>query len=299
MAVILRAIGAWLAKNSLDELIENTSGPDITAATSRPGILRFIEKKDELDSQRTMWGLLYTYNEIFREANVLLYFKRIAGVIAMGGVIANHGGYPNLHKFWEMIAGKKIFSSELKESHPDVHPEVRALLKTQMILLIEYVGFKRETALEMLEKHWQKELRIQTNYYYGHYWETPCCFLYPRKFSFHMWNRYGRIWDGAEDKWYARIRQIYKEEIFDKAEHKALDPSHRELALWDPPDDYEAARIDADGDWFNEDAERSAQELWKILTSYTFEWPGWVEAREYCNLNWRDLGIKIPLIPKR
>lgn len=299
MSFILRTIGVWLANNSLDELIENTSGPDITATTSRPGILHFIEKKDELNSQRMMWGLLYTYNEIFKEANVLLYFKRIAGIIVMGGVIANHGSYPNLHKFWEMIVGKKIFSSELKESHPDVHPEVRALLRTQMILLIEYVGFKRETALKMLEKHWQKELRMERNYYYGHYWETPCCFLVPRNLSFHMLKRYGRIWDGAEDKWYARIRQIYKEEIFDKAEHKAaLDPSHRELIFWDPPNDYKEETIDANGDWFNEDAERSAHELWKIL-AYTSEWPSWVEVGKYCNLDMQDLGIKIPLIHKR
>lgn len=295
---ILRAIGLWLADHTLDELIENTSGPDITAETSRMGILHFIEKKDKTDSERMMWGLLHTYNEIFKEANVLLYFKRISGVIAMGGVIKNHGGFPNLHKFWEMIVGKKIFSSVLRKSRPEVHPEGRALLKTQMILLIEYVGFTRKEALDMIEENWHEELGMERNYHYGHYWETPCCVLVPRKVSLGMFCRYGRIWDAAEDKWYSGVRQIYKEEIFDKAMNKALDPTPKGLKFWDPPTEYEPVRIDVNGDWFNEDAERSAQELWKILAS-TNEWPGWDEARKYCNLELRDLSIKIPLIPKK
>lgn len=296
-STILREIGLWLADHTLDELIEKTSGPNITAEASRLGILDFIKKKDKDDSESMMWGLLDTYNKIFIEASVLLYFKRISGVIFMGGFIKNHGGFPNLHKFWEMIVGKKIFSSELRKSPPEVHPEVRALLKTQMILLIEYVGSTRKEALDIIEKHWRKELRMERNYYYGYYWETPCCVLMPRKLSLTLLYRNGRIWDAAEEKWYAGTRKIYEEEIFGKAENKALDPTLKGLQLLDPPEEYEPAKIDTNADWFNEDAERSAKELWKILESNN-EWPGWDEARK-CSFQVRDLSIKIPLIPKQ
>lgn len=323
---ILLQIGTWLADHTLDELIEKTSGPDITLGElrilhsiekkdkadseldeliekpevlSKLGILYFIEKRDKADSERMMWGLLRTYNQIFMEANVLLYFKRISGVIFMGGVIDNHGGFPNLHKFWEMIVGKKIFSSQLSlKIPPEVHPEARALLRTQMILLIEYAGFGRKEALDMIDKNWREELRMEINYDYGHYWETPCCVLDPRKVSLDMLCRNGRIWDAAEDKWYARVRQIYKEEILDKAPNKVVDPTPKGLTCNNPPIEYEPASIDANGDWFNEDAERSAQELWKILESKN-AWPGWDEARKYWNLKPRDLSIKIPLIPKK
>jgi len=311
---ILQQVGQWLAVHTLDDLIENSSSPDITAW--RLWILHFIEKRDIHDSERIMWGLLHTYNEIFTEANVLLYFKRISGVIFMGGEMCNvlfgdgrfymtgckfsvAGVFPNLHKFWEMIVGNKIFSSQWRLSRPEVHPEVRALLKTQMTLLLESVGLTRNEALIMIEINWREELRMEENYHYGHYWETPCRFVHRRRPSLRGPDIYGRIWDAAEDMCYARVRRIYEEEILGKAKTKAnLDPTPKELKFGVPPREYEPAGIDANGDWFNVDAESSAQELWKILESKN-EWPGWDEAQKYCNLEERDLSIKIPLIPKK
>ena len=53
--------------------------------------------------------------------------------------------------------------------------------------------------------------------------------------------------------------QIYKEEIFAKAKYKGLDHSPREVEFhFEPPTKYESGRIDANGDWFNEDAGQSA-----------------------------------------
>lgn len=296
---ILKAIAVWLAEHTLDEIIDSTSGPDVTAAESRQGILHFIEKKDELDSQRMMWGLLYTYNQIFRETNVLFYFQsRIGGLTKMGDLVKDFGEFPNLHYFWEMIVGKKIFTSQLKEYHPDVHPEVRALLKTQMILLMEYVGFSRETAVKTLETHWKQELRMESNYYYGHYWETRCRFAFPCKVSMVFPFRYGRMWDGAEGKWYARIREIYKDEILAKAERKALDPRPRDLDWYViPPGKCEEHRIDANSDWFNEDGKRSADQLWENLATNIAEPPAYIKGYD-TRISRYIPGIKIPLYPK-